>query len=271
MRKTAAIILVALAGMVRMSATDYLTLVDEADKAVAESRWADADSLLVAAMQLEPSNSGNILLLSNLGMMRHYMHRDSAALEILDQACRIAPHSVTILTNRATVLTSMALYDRAVADYDSIIAINSESVAAHFNRGLLLLKLRNPSAAGADFAVIDSLAPGSREAELGMAAWHSALGEFEQAAIRYTHLLEIERQPEYLAARALCYLMTDRLAEASDDIASGLSLDPTDPELYFYRAILNRRRYRPDDARADAQKAVNLGLDPRRAEVILGK
>ena len=67
----------------------------------------------------------------------------------------------------------------------------------------------------------------------------------------------------------MCYLALDQLAEASDDIARGLELNPSDGELYYNRAVLNRLRYREEDAKADARKAVELGVAPARVAEFL--
>jgi Tfp pilus assembly protein PilF len=65
------------------------------------------------------------------------------------------------------------------------------------------------------------------------------------------------------------YLQINDIALAAEDIANGLSLDPTDPELYIYRAMLNKMRYRPDDAKADAETAIKFGADPERIKKLL--
>ena len=86
----------------------------------------------------------------------------------------------------------------------------------------------------------------------------------------YTELIEAKKESVYYSARAMCYLETGELPEAADDIASGLEIDPRDPELYFCRARLNLLRYRPDDARVDARRAVEFGLNPLRAKALFG-
>ena len=48
-------------------------------------------------------------------------------------------------------------------------------------------------------------------------------------------------------------------------------MTPDDGELYLYRAALNKMRYRPDDAKADALKAIELGVDKKRAAQFLDK
>lgn len=247
----------------------YLELVEQADKAIEEADWWRAEELLTEAMQAEPANTGNIMLLSNLGMIRYYMGRDSLALATLDDAHRIAPRSTAILANRATVLTSMGRTAEAMADYDAIIEVDSTATEARYKRGLLRLRSADIKGAEADMTAVDSIAPGSREADTGMAVLLTAKGDFAQSAVRYGHVIQSDPQPEFYAARAFCYLMTDRLAEASDDISSGLALDPAEGELYLYRAILNKMRYRTDDAEADARRAVELGVDPRRVAAVI--
>lgn len=247
------------------SAADYLSLVEEADKAIEASDWNRADSLLVSAMQLEPTNESNVMLLSNVGMLRFYAGRDSAAIEALNEAHRIVPRSTTILANRATVYLGTGRYAEAMNDYNAILQLDSLNTDARFNRGILLLRSGDPVAAATDILLLDSIAPGSFHTDVAMGALLSATGRYEDAAIRYSHVIDLDPQPDYYAARALCYLMTDRLADASSDIAAGLEMDPEDGELYLYRAVLNKMRYRPDDAEADARRAIALGVDPKRA------
>ena len=64
------------------------------------------------------------------------------------------------------------------------------------------------------------------------------------------------------------YLLTDQLGEAASDIAEGLAIDPNDAELYLYRAYLNKLRYSNADAQADLKRAIELGVDPQRAEML---
>lgn len=66
----------------------------------------------------------------------------------------------------------------------------------------------------------------------------------------------------------MCHLALENLTEASEDIAAGLKLDPENGELYFCRAYLNRLRYRDADAKADAKKAEQLGIDPARTALL---
>ncbi|MDE5785379.1 MAG: tetratricopeptide repeat protein [Duncaniella sp.] len=238
---------------------------DSAFAAIDRQEWDRADSLLVLAIKGRPSDPANVLLLSNLGMIRHYRGLDSLALATLDDAARISPRSTVILANRATVLTALGRTDEALETYGTLLDLDPSQPRPRYQRALLLLRKGLTDDARADVAALDSIAPDSQERHTLRAALLSAEGAFGQAIPHYTEVIKVNPQPEFYSARALCYLMTDQLPEAAEDISQGLALDPTDPELYLYRAALNKMRYRPDDAEADARQAVAFGADPRRA------
>lgn len=242
---------------------------DSAFAAIDRQEWDRADSLLVLAINARPNDPANVLLLSNLGMIRHYRGLDSLALATLDHARNISPRSTVILANRATVLTALGRSDEALRDYNTLLSLDPSQPRPRYQRALLLLRKGLTDEAQADAAALDTIAPDSQERHTLRAAMLSAEGAFEEAIPHYTEVIKLCPQPEFYSARALCYLMTDNLPEAAEDISQGLALDPTDPELYLYRAALNKMRYRPDDAEADARRAIAYGIDPRRAAPFL--
>lgn len=247
----------------------YYELVGEADKAIADGRYGSADSLLLAALRLEPGHPMTVMLVNNLGMVRHYMGRDSLALATLNHAHAIAPVSVTVLTNRARVLADMGRTDEAYADYTRILELDSMAVAPRFYHAMIALHSGDTSTAAADVAVLNRVAPSSSMTYMGLGSVSYALGKYDDAITAYSKLLAREKDPTYYALRAELYLLTDRLADCADDIALGLELDPDDAGLYVLRARLNILRYRYDDARADGQKAINLGADPETVRSLL--
>ncbi|MBD5321462.1 MAG: tetratricopeptide repeat protein [Bacteroides sp.] len=246
--------------------TPYLNLVDEADKACSEERWTDAENLIREAISTEPENPGNILLLSNLGMVQYSLGKDSAAIESFTRALDIAPSSVTIIANRAKVYTSMGYEQEAFNDYARIMQLDSTYITARYHHGLLALRHRMYDVAKEDFDYLVKHFPSANETQIAQAAMHTSLGEYQEAIPFYNEILRSIEEPEYYGARAYCYLMTGNLQEAADDIAKAMELAPEDGELYLYRAALNKMHYRPEDARKDAERAVELGVDPARAK-----
>lgn len=249
--------------------TPYMNLVDEADKACADGKWEDAEVMLREAISTEPDNPGNILLLSNLGMVQYNLGKDSMAIESFTRALEIAPSSVAIIANRAKVYTAMGQEQEAFDDYARIMMLDSTYITARYHHGLLALRHRMYDVAKEDFDYLAKNFPSADETFIAQATMHISLGEYKEAIPYYSEILRTIKEPEYYGARAYCYLMIGELMEAGNDIASALELAPHDGELYLYRAALNKMHFRPDDARKDAQRAVELGVDPARAKEFL--
>lgn len=260
---------VTLSGAEKEESTPYLDLVDDAEKACADGDWSRAIELWRSAILLDPDNPGNILLMNNVGMIQHQMGMDTTAVATLTEAHRLAPSSVTILMNRAKVLTSMGESEEAMEDYRLVTELDSAVTSAWLNHGILSLSSRRFNDAKADFAYLEEHFPSSREAKLGGAMMRCAVGDFAGAVPLYTSLIEDFKETEYYSARAYCNLQAGNLQDASDDLQEALELDPDDGELYLYRAALNKLRYRPEDARRDARKAVSLGISEQRAAQFL--
>ena len=251
--------------------TPYMELVDKADKACNDGKWSEAAKILQDAIKEEPDNPGNVLLLSNLGMVRYNLGLDSLAIDAFDQALDIAPSSVTIIANRAKVYAAMGLEQEAFNDYSRIMMLDSTYITARFHHGLIALRHRMFDVAKEDFEYLKTHYPASDEALIGEATMHSLVGEYKEAIPLYTEIQRKILVPEYFGARANCYLMTDELQAAAEELAPPLELAPTDGELYLYRAALNKMHYRPEDAKKDAERAIQLGVDPARAQEFMTK
>ncbi len=247
----------------------YFKKIDEADKACAEGLWHEAENALVEALRAEPANPSNVLLTSNLGIIRFNMGQDSLAIATLNDAHSMAPASVTILSNRAKVLAANGYDEEAYLDYSRIIELDSLEISARLPRCLYALRRHDFRTAKSDMEFMEQNFPGKIETEIAGAAVRSGTGDFAGAIPYYSRILLERKDPEYYSGRAYCYLLTGSLQEASDDINSALAITPADGELYLYRAALNKMRYRPADAEADARKAVELGVDKTRATQFL--
>ncbi|MDE6490387.1 MAG: tetratricopeptide repeat protein [Muribaculaceae bacterium] len=264
-----AIAITAAASVHGQGSAGYFDLMGRADKAVAEADFRQADSLLTEALRLEPANPSNYLLVSNLGMIRHYMGNDSMAISTLNMAHDMAPKAVTVLCNRARVFTDLGRTSEARRDYSAALDLDSALVEARFYRGMLALREGDLPTAQEDLTILNSIAPLSRWTHLGNAVVSSASGRTQDAIVSYGKLIADDPQADYYAMRAELYLQTGQLQEASDDIASAIEKSPDDSGLYLLRAMLNMARYRPGDAEADGRKAIELGADPATVRRIL--
>lgn len=81
----------------------------------------------------------------------------------------------------------------------------------------------------------------------------------------------IAKYPDAAAygARAACRVMTDDLNGAATDVAEALSREPDNPDFLLTRALLNKRRFRRQDALNDAEQAIRNGANPERVRAVL--
>lgn len=87
----------------------YFDLMGDADKAISEGKWLEAEKSLKDAMALDPENPSNILLMSNLGLVQFYLGQDSAAIATLSDAHKRAPVSVTVLKTERKCISPSAV------------------------------------------------------------------------------------------------------------------------------------------------------------------
>ena len=269
--KTAAAIIALSSASPAIMAQSYFDLVGEADKAIAEGKWKDAEDYLTEAIDSQPLNPSNILLLSNLGIVRYNLGNDSLAIATLDEAHRRAPVSVTVLSNRAQVLTALGRDKEAYNDYSRIIELDSTLIEPLYMHAIMSLRQDEFEKSLKDCERLEILSPEAQDTKIAYASYYSATEQWEKAIPYYTAILEKAETTEMYGARAVCYLMLQRLNEASADISSGLEINPEDGELYLYRAYLNKMRYMNDDARADLTKAIKLGIDRKRAMQLMAQ
>lgn len=254
-----------------LAASDYIKYIELADDAVRKQDWNRAEELLRAAMQSEPSNPQNVMLLSNVGMFQFYRGEDSLALHTLSEARAIAPASTVILNNRAKILRHMGREDDAMKDYDKVIEMDSLNYDAYYNRGYLRFMKGDSIGAKSDFAAIERLRPEDPNTLLLLAVMYSNQGKYNESISYYNRLIKKVEKAEYYTGRAMCRLAKGDLAEASDDIGRGLELDPEDGELYYCRAYLHLLQYREEEARADAALALRHGVTQDRLDELFAR
>ena len=115
-----------------------------------------------------------------------------------------------------------------------------------------------------DLTIIERLQPDRIRSHAALAALYSMTGRDRDAIKYFEKLIEEEPSPEYFANLAGWYLAIEDLSEAARVINDGMKLYSRDPELYYYRAWLNRDRFRLDDAHDDAKLAIKYGASPEK-------
>ncbi|MDE6277556.1 MAG: tetratricopeptide repeat protein [Muribaculaceae bacterium] len=249
----------------------YLILCGEADSAIAREDYPTAAARLREAISIKPHSASNILLMTNLGMVYSMMDSDATALATLDEAIAAYPDMKMARSNRARVLLKMRRDKDAFAEYSEILQLDSLDAESRYYHGLIALYSGNLQTAENDFKVLEQQEAKSIRTARALATLYSLTERNSEAITYYEILISAEDAPEYYAGLAGCLLHLQNLSEASATIAEGLEKYPSDPELYYYRAWLNRDRYRLDDAHADANKAIKLGANPTRVNALFKK
>lgn len=249
----------------------YLLLVGQAEAAANEQRWDDAAARLQEAMMVEPSNPSNVLLLANLGMIYSYQDKDSLAIATLDEANRLEPKIAAIVLNRGRIKLKIGRDKQAYEDFTHVIELDSLNTDARYFHGIIALYSGDMITSEADFEVLKSLRPKSRDTAIALSSLYSLTGRDREAIPYYQSLIKDEPAAEYYASLAGCYLATSNLTEAAATITEGLEKYPLDAELYYYRAWLNRDRMLFDEAKADAKIAIKLGATPTRVNALFEK
>lgn len=263
---------VAIAGMDNdFEADPYVILCGEADAAIDRGDYAEAAARINDAIRVKPYSASNVLLLANLGMVYLMMDSDSLALATLDRAIADYPDMKVAHLNRAKVLLKNHLDNDAFMEFEEVLALDSMDAEARYYRGLMSLYGGKRDVAEVDFEVLRSLEPGTSRTARALSALYSLTGRPREALPYYRALIVDEPAPEYYSALAGCLLDMKDLSEAAAVLADGLKLYPEDPELYYYRARLNRDRYRLDDAKKDGKKAKSLGANPRKVDALFKK
>lgn len=246
----------------------YFLLIEQSEKALEENDFEAAGLRLVEAMSVEPENPLNVALLTNLGMIYYYNEQDSLALVTLTEAVKRSPRLVAAHEKRARVLIGMGRDNEAYDEYTQVIALDSLNTDARYYHGMMALYRGDRLTAETDIALLNRVTPLSRETILATSTLYAMTGRSHEAISGYRKLIELEKMPEYYSSLAGCLIDTDNLNEASKVIGEGLEYFANDPELYYYRAILNHKRYEIDAAHRDARRAIELGADPRKVSKI---
>lgn len=266
----AATVTAALPDTASMDADPYFILTEEADSAIARQDWAEAAARLADALAVRPDAPTNLLLRSNLAAVYSCLGHDSLALTTYDAVLDAAPAMFTPRLARGKLLLKMGRDVDAYHDFSVALESDSLSTEARYYHGMMALYAGNRDIAETDFSTLLRVAPKAYDTAVALASLYSLTGRDREAIPYLERLIEADPSAEYFASLAGCHLALGQLSEAGAVIDRALKSFPRDPELYYYRAWLNRDRYRLDQAADDGRRAVELGASPVRVADLLG-
>ena len=240
--------------------TPYFQYVDSAQNYIYNHDWPVAEQWLMRAIQQEPDNPNNSLLLSNIATLQRYQGRLADAVKNYSLALDMTPHAVTLLLNRAALYVEMDSVGRAVDDYERVCELDMYNTEARYSLGVLAMESGDTKRAEDLFTEIKRINPNSGLYHEGMGLLHKRNGNYSRAAELFTQVIKVQPNAQLLGNRADCYLILKRLNDAEEDIRTALEMTPDDPYLYVLRAKLNKLRFQREDMDRDIDTAVSLGL-----------
>lgn len=241
----------------------YYDWVDKSAKYIDANKLDSAAYSLQQAMRLEPANSNNPMLFLNLGIIQRQLRLTNDAYVSFTAALSNSPEPVLVLHNRASLLCDLNRFDEAMDDYSAIIKIDKGNAEAYYRRGLLYLEANDKVNAENDFAKCEELDENDLFAKLSKALSLKLEDDWEGAEKIYTSIInsDIKKINAYYLNRAECYVNTAKYSLAAADLRTIESSESNNPYLYILRGRVRLNQYDKFAAKADFEKAKNLGYD----------
>lgn len=263
MRKNYILLLFIFLLSISVMGQDYQSWVDHAARHIEADRLDSAAISLQRAMSLDPMNENNPVLLLNLGIIQRQQGLADDAFISFTAALANNPIQDVVLHRRASLLSELGRYDEAIEDYTTLIRDYPEEVEAYYRRGVLYLEQHNRLKGEADFVKANELDPDHFFTQLSKALLFKLEDNWEAAEKIYSRLVESEPNPDpsILLNRAECYVHTGQTFRASADLRSVELSQRDNPYFYFLRGRVRLDQFDKVAARADFNKAKEMGYD----------
>ncbi|RMH58283.1 MAG: tetratricopeptide repeat protein [Candidatus Hydrogenedentota bacterium] len=188
------------------------------------------------AVRLDPRDP---LAMHDLGLAYLHAGKIREAVTALEEAARLAPSNMQILLNLGNSYFASEEFSRALRSYEAVLQSEPRNGAAHFNRGLVLMRNSEKYAAAA--------------------------ASFDTAA---RFLSDVRERARARALAGLMYYKQGMLDEAGRRFEKAAEEDPEVPDYRFNEAVAKAQAGLFDEARGAYQKY--LAIRPGDAEAWFG-
>lgn len=252
---------------------EYNVWVEKSMKFIQTDQLDSAAVALQKAMASDPANENNTLLLLNLGILQRQLQQYDNAYISFTASLNSSNNAPLVLHNRASLLVDLERYDEAMEDYNALLFNDPADTEAYYRRGLLFLEKNDRIRAEADFAAANRVNPNDLYTKLSMALLYKLDNNWTEAEKVYTDIIvsETDANPVYFLNRAECYLNTGQTAHAAADLNVIERKQRQNPYFYILRGRLRLEQYDKSAAKADFEKAKELGYDVQIADVWMKK
>lgn len=242
-------------------AQSYQQLSEKAIECIEKDSLAKAEELLLQALKLEPKNSKNAMLFSNLGLVQRRLGEYEKAIDSYSFALNFAPLAVPILLDRAALYMEMGNTDRAYTDYCQVLDEDKQNKEALLMRAYIYVIRRDYSAARIDYNRLLELDSQSYSGRLGLATLEQKEGKFREALeILNKMIVELPEDPMLYVARADVEREMKHEELALVDLEEAIRLDASLADAYLLRGGIYLAQKKKVLAKADFEKAISLGV-----------
>lgn len=261
MVKKLVFIFLLLGGFFPLLAQTYDERITRAMDAVEKDSLYLAERLLKEALNADPANMKNSLLLSNLGTIQRRMGKNKEAIESYTLAINKTPFSVTMLLNRASLYLEMDLLEKAYSDYCNVIDIDKKNKEALQFRAYIYMRQRKYPEARADYRALLEEDPSNKTARLGMVMVNQKDKRYQEAlGILNLMITEYPKDVSLLKARAEIEVEMNSLDLALLDLENAAKLAPGDADIYVLCGDIYMLQDKKREAYVAFEKAIELGV-----------
>lgn len=246
---------------IQLFAQTYDERIARAMDAIEKDSLFLAEQLLKDALNDDPANMNNSLLLSNLGTIQRRMGKNKDALESYTLAINKTPHSIKMLLNRASLYLEMDYLSKAYGDYCSVIDLDPENVEALQFRAYIYMRQRQYNDARNDYHTLLETEPGNRTARIGMVMANQKDKRFREALEELNRMItDYPQDASLLKARAELEVDMNSMDLALLDLENAAKMTPNDPDIYVMCGEIYLAQGKKREAYVAFEKAIELGI-----------
>lgn len=241
----------------------YIQMADSAQFHIKAGNWAEAERCLLTAIRTRPADSGNLLLWSNLGIVRCHQEDYTGALDAYDAGLARAPRSTVLLSNKAFALLATGQRKQAMTCLTEVLQADSLLRRPRLVRGMINLGDRNYTDAAADFSFALRHDRNCSQAMAGLGQCLQANGDSRKALELYDRAIDTSPCAEYHCLRGRLKADLEMLSEARADVTQAIREYPESADLYMTLAYINQLSHLNAEAESAYRTAIRLGADPK--------
>lgn len=261
MRK-AVLILALCGGMSTIHAQTYKDYVRQALSAMSEDSTEQAERMFREAMRIEPAQRSNAMIYYQIGRMQERRERYEKALESYTMGLNISSHLLPLRMARASLYMRLGNLNKALVDYSDVLDWKEDEQEALFMRAYIYTEQRLYKKARADYEALLRLNPAHEKARVGLVLLNDKDNRPREAMEQINAMITTSPDHAMLYAIRAGMEQDRKLYEAAeDDFNRAIELDPENTDYLLNRAMLYITTNRKKEARADLDKALQLGAD----------